>query len=122
MREIKFRAWDKKYKIMSKVSNLTIIGRDLIFTVKNGGHTIWYDDLELMQYTGLKDSQLIEEYYGDLVLASFDDGCEIFRIDDGLSAVLYQSLDNPYHTLYFWQMPIHFVIGNIYSKELLEGK
>ncbi|KKK50765.1 hypothetical protein LCGC14_3121760, partial [marine sediment metagenome] len=70
----------------------------------------------LMQYTGLKDSQLIEEYYGDIIISTFDGGdeWELFVIEDGLSAVLFRNIDTD-EIWYFWQMPICYVIGNIYS-------
>ena len=66
MREIKFRAWDKKYNEMVRVSMLDTKrehGDSAIYIVDqtkrddakdNVGH--YPQDYELMQYTGLKDS------------------------------------------------------------------
>lgn len=76
----------------------------------------------LAQYTGLKDSQAIEEYYGDVAIATFDGGdeWELFVIEDGTAAVLYRNIDTD-EIWYFWMMPIHYVIGNIYENpELLK--
>lgn len=73
------------------------------------------------QYTGLKDSQNIEEYYGDITIANFDGEWDLFIIEDGNSAVLYRSpvTDNVF---YFWELPVHYVIGNIYENPELFGE
>ncbi len=68
------------------------------------------------EYTGLKDSQAIEEYYGDIVISTFDGGdeWELFVVEDGSAALLFRNVDTD-EVWYFWMMPAHYVIGNIYE-------
>jgi uncharacterized phage protein (TIGR01671 family) len=63
-RELKFRAWDGE-----RLRNVSSVGwidgeMDYIGTPKYHGPA---EDFKLMQYTGLKDSQSVEIYEGDIV-------------------------------------------------------
>ncbi|GAH07878.1 unnamed protein product [marine sediment metagenome] len=102
MREIKFRAWNKESKKMGDGESLaswclTELNNGIAMGLA-GMHQERYDNredfhshLEIMQYTGLKDSLNNEEYFGDIIQ---EDGYSKRIIEDGASAVLFVSIEN----------------------------
>lgn len=97
MKETKFRVWDKEEKIFLDVP----------------WYDLWQDPtVEFFQYTGLKDSDLTEEYFGDVI--EEEDGTRRI-IEDGCSAVLFTNAKKHTDVKYFWQLGSHRVIGHIRS-------
>ncbi|MFJ5713143.1 YopX family protein [Neobacillus sp. NPDC093127] len=116
MREIKFRAWEKNLKEIIPVHEINFENR-MINT-----KSVWrlFDEIELMQYTGLKNKNGKEIYEGDIVKYK-----PMFGNGNYITAVVEYSEHAEW--CLGWQ-PLHGVvhkcevIGNIYENpDLLEG-
>ena len=98
-REIKFRAWDKENKKMiywnevnpEKNYALTIWGNPFSYSQGRAPFTHWYENIELMQYTGLKDKNGLQEVYeGDIIDEYGNIKGNIYQMDKGETDILIQ--------------------------------
>lgn len=122
MREIKFRAYNKKYGIHDGMQEVT----SLFPRRKAVMCTNWrckFEDIELMQYTGLKDKNGVEIFEGDIVKDAWDILMVVKYINTGFY-LCRKNINGQYTKVSNWRnLNTKEVIGNIYENpELLEGR
>lgn len=127
MREIKFRAWDKKHKLMQALSNIfkpmsedmqTYINHDEGICHLFIGHGAFVgiehpSDIVLMQYTGLLDSKGKEIYEGDILTTNNKDAVNWKCIFEK-GSFLFSRIGYENEGGYGWRGDL-YVIGNIYE-------
>ena len=125
MTEIKFRAWDKKRKRMFAVTTLNASGAVSVFIDDDGLYLLPAEQVELMQYTGIKDKNGKEIYEGDIVENTYEYVGKVrYEVKWDCGRFIMTS-KNPYNLVQIG-MGIYpnssKVIGNIHENpELLEG-
>ena len=122
MREIKFRAFDKKDNEMfysSMYQDKTSMAYGLGNFLRECG------DIEdtLMQYTGFKDKNEVEIYEGDILIIELDWGYGLSKIYTEVyfgNGMFKTKAINSHEDIPLIELPYLEVIGNIYeNKELL---
>lgn len=124
MREIKFRAFLKSNQVMYDVLTLDIIDNKVLINneEKQLRGYVKYQEVELMQCTGLKDINKKEIYEGDII--SFGDNKAVVFYEHAKFRAKYKMCTNGYciedlsEVLYFDKVK---VIGNIYENKELIG-
>ena len=140
MRQIKFRAWSKNLKEMCKVHSMDIfkIPKHIELVVNPSGEedgdlsTSSFDDVIVMQFTGIKDKNEKEIFEGDILKihdlkgVTNDFIAQICWSEKELSWAFKERLhwQRPTESMWAWILDKELeVIGNIYENpQLLEGK
>ncbi len=88
-REIKYRAWLKEEKKMANIETMDFSEKSIQYLEKNEIidayllRRMFFEDIELMQYTGLKDSEGYEIYEDDIVWNEWDEEYQVVIYDEG---------------------------------------
>ena len=132
MREIKFRAWDKKTnKMINHIRNIDFaLGKimneydlDIVNGQNSGNQYRGFEHIELMQYTGLKDENKKQIFDGDKILDGYGDTLYV-EFSNGAFWFMYDK-DNGYTYDWIVKQEGTFrakVIGNIYENPELHNE
>ena len=118
----KFRAWHKPMQRMSEVLAISYERQKVkIRHLRGTTHmTVLFDDVELMQSTGLLDKNGQEIFEGDIVHAYSEDARLIGAIEYFDNAYCIKTKNGVYNS-HWTNAEYYEVIGNIYENpELLE--
>jgi hypothetical protein len=125
-REIKYRAWLKEEEKMVNVETMDFTDKSMQYLEKNEIIDAYllrrmiFEDIELMQYTGIKNKNGLEIYEGDIIICKY--GPEIMMevkwVDEGFRTLGKYNGDN--YVGYVKNSAE--VIGNIYENPELLGE
>lgn len=129
MREIKFRAWLKEDKKMVNVETMDFTDKSIQYLKKSEINNAYilrrvsFDDVELMQYTGLNDKNDKEIYEGDILFFRDENTKYVVVWQD--AAFIIKSIEiRKYSEEMCWLDDTEIcceIVGNVYeNKNLLE--
>ena len=124
MREIKFRAFLKSNQVMYDVLTLDIIDKKALIenAEKQLKGYVKLKEIELMQYTGLKDKNGKEIYECDILTSAFSKRIVIFNENTCSFMLKDIELRNELFSLTNEKCKNLEIIGNIYENKELIGE
>lgn len=123
MNEIKFRAWNKVFsKMITHIRMIDFVYKKIQYdTDSTLDCTKRFGDIELMQYTGIKDKDGTEIYDGDIVRC-FSHSLSKVEFKKGCFGLTSDGLHEPYFAPFSDIYGYCEILGNIYENpELLEA-
>lgn len=134
MNNLKFRVWDKKLKLLGNVSYIDFKSKKMIYHNGLFNYYVNFEDVEIMQSTGLKDRKGTEIFIGDIVKIYVEDReehkvyyslCKVV-FDEETSTTKLEIIERfcdmlmPVKYLFLKNVEDIVIAGNIYeNKELL---
>ena len=121
MREFKFRAWEKKIKRMWVVRDWDFAHGWIEVKDATGGDCPDVADVEIMQYTGLKDKNGVEIYEGDILSFKPPVDVNLKKINVKVSFVdgAFMVVTEGFEWLLFSMNKKNKIVGNIYENPKL---
>lgn len=119
MRDIKFKFWHRHRKFMAEVVAVDLVNKEAAYRNPksfSGFEWVLFDDIELMQSTGMEDKNRIEIYEGDIFArVKHGDYGAVKFIKAGRWVVVRKH--SYYNDLYECVLNGWEVVGNIYENK-----
>lgn len=118
MRDVKYRAWEKTLKEIIAVTSIDFIER----MINKGGAWRTFDEVEITQYTGLKDKNDVEIYVGDIIEANSSGTMLGNKFYDGFQGYDRRKVVKDIRKIDFWNYTQKItVVGNVFENpELID--
>lgn len=126
MREIKFRAWIKELNEIREVEYINFLKKMISYPnkfCKEYYLNADFDEIELMQYTGLKDKNGKEIYEGDIVKLRANHGIGVIKYFNEWGAFVVEYIKPRSLAvlgIHYYKEDIE-ILGNIYENSELLG-
>ena len=121
MNNLKFRVrvWDKKLKLLGNVSYIDFDSKKMIYHNGCVNYYVNFEDVEIMQSTGLFDKNDKEVFEGDIIATTKNK----YEIIHGVTGMWKAVNKQSEHYLCLDDICLTAVIGNIYeNEELIENE